>query len=701
VDRKPLDRVAVDGIALDGVALDRRRLGRVPLDRPRVGGKPLDCKSLDGAGVAFKHMGLRPARRGSLERRVVALIVLQLVIATLFATLGARSAMHFGDARAVLALAAAFAVFGAFDMSLELRRHNFTFTLTEAVLVVGVFAVGPIGLALAAAAGESIDMLVQRRAPLKLAFNVANRLLAVTVAAVAFGAFGRTDVERPAAWFAALLAALLFSFFDVVSTSAVLSIVEQSRFHHVFIRSFATGGLATLASAPVGLLTLDLANHGPFTPLLLVPLGIAVALNSRYAVSQRDEHLRVERLYESLGRTLGLVAFDDALRAVATEARALGTGVAALCCAKDVTDTWIGVSVDDRGAAMVPTALVSAVVGIARQRGRELDVTTAPALQPLSTDAKSAVIVSAEHENAGHVVVAVLRAGAANAKATSRVETLGAFAHQAALLVSNARLHEQRTLALAREIDLNRQKSDFVAAVSHELRTPLGVMLGSVQTLERLQDRVTAVQRAQLFDMTIDQGARLQRLIDELLLVAAAEHADVTRDNEELEAADVLDSLAATTEVTTGGRLVCARAEATLVTDRSKLERILLNLVENAAKYAPDGPIELLVTTAPDTVHFSVVDHGPGIPASDRERVFERFVQLDQSSTRRQGGTGLGLHLCRQLATIIEGRLALTDTPGGGCTFALTVPRAPAPTAVPAANARPTLRARPERERVG
>jgi K+-sensing histidine kinase KdpD len=652
--------------------------------------------------VALEHVGVRPSRRGSIERRVVALIILQLVLATLFATLGARSAMRFGDPRAVLALTAAFAVFGAFDMSLELRRHRFTFTLTEAVLVIGFFAVGPIGLAAAAAVGEAIDMLVQRRAPLKLAFNVTNRLLAVTVAAVAFSAFGRTDVERPGAWFAALAAALLFSFFDVVSTSAVLSIVERSRFHHVFISSFGTGVLATLASAPVGLLTLDLANHGPFTPLLLVPLAVAVGLNSRYAVSQRDEHLRVERLYESLGRTLGLVAFDDALRAVATEARALGTGVAALCCARDMTDTWVGVAVDDNnGPVIVPSPALAAAIAIANGgSGREIDLEVEDALQTLSLDAKSAVIVSAEHEGSGHVVLVVLRAEPASPKATSRVETLGAFAHQAALLVSNARLHEQRTLALAREIDLNRQKSDFVAAVSHELRTPLGVMLGSVQTLQRLHGRVTEEQRVQLFDMTIDQGARLQRLIDELLLVAAAEHADVTRDNEELDTAEILESLVATTEAITHGRLITGESHTTLVTDRSKLERILLNLVENAAKYAPEGSIELHVAAANDSVHFSVVDHGPGIPATDRERVFERFVQLDQSSTRRQGGTGLGLHLCRQLAQVIAGELTLTDSPGGGCTFTLTVPQVPAPTAVPAASARPAFLTRPERERV-
>ena len=70
-------------------------------------------------------------------------------------------------------------------------------------------------------------------------------------------------------------------------------------------------------------------------------------------------------------------------------------------------------------------------------------------------------------------------------------------------------------------------------------------------------------------------------------------------------------------------------------------------------------------------VAVTVIDHGPGIAADQRERVFERFVQLDQSATRAQGGTGLGLYLCRRLTELLDTSLTLTETPGGGCTFTL------------------------------
>ena len=263
----------------------------------------------------------------------------------------------------VATLALAFALTGFFAMSLEFHRHRFTFTLAEAVLAVGFFAVGPIGLAVAAALGECVNMVVQRHSPLKVAFNVSNRLAATTAAGIAFAALGNTNVHDATAWGAALGAALCFSILDVVSTAAVLSIVEETRFHNVFVRSAIAGLLATLTSAPIGLVALALAEHGPFVPLLLAPIAAAVALNAGYAVAQRDEHLRFERLYESSARTASLVAFDDALRSLAAETRSLGTGVAALCCATGADGEWRGAYADDDGERL-------ADAGRGRRRGR-------------------------------------------------------------------------------------------------------------------------------------------------------------------------------------------------------------------------------------------------------------------------------------------------------------------------------------------
>jgi signal transduction histidine kinase len=596
-----------------------------------------------------------------LERRVGEVIGVQLVLAATFAILGAVNGGRLvGPPAAVIALTGAFIVTGAFDMSLELHRHKFTFTPADAVLVIGFFAVGAVGLATAFAVAEAVNGIAQHRGRLKVLFNVANRLAAVTIAAVAFGMVGHTSEHDTVAWAAALLAALCFSFLDVVSTAVVISMAEETAFHDVFVRSASTGMLATLAAAPIGLVALDLFTRGALTVALLVPLAVAVVLNSRYAVAQRDEHLRFERLYESSAGTAGLLAVDDALRSLASEARSLATGVKALCCVTDAHGVSIGAWADDLGELMAAPDDIAAV------------------LAQIAGGAGNALAVSAVHEKAGRLTLVVFRDGPANAGAESRVETLGAFANHAALIVANAMMHEELALALALQVDLNRQKDDFIAAVSHELRTPLAVMLGSVHTLDRLDGRMPAAQRAQLFDMTVDQGGRLQRLIDELLLVAAAEHANVPLDRDDIDLAELLNSIDADTARATAGRLqpkVVNRGR--LVTDRSKLARILLNLVENAAKYAPRGTIDLLATSTGGEVGFRVVDRGPGIREEDRARAFERFVQLDQSSTRRQGGTGLGLHLCRQLAELLDGTLTLSETPGGGCTFSLVLPATP------------------------
>ncbi|MDQ1449611.1 MAG: hypothetical protein QOC79_2582 [Actinomycetota bacterium] len=695
MDGVTVDRVALDGKQMDGVALDRVALDRVTVDR-----LAMDRLAMDVAELGMSAAGPRsPAR---LERRVGEVIAVQLLLAAGFAVLAAASGASIGSPAAILALTGAFVVTGAFDMSLELHRHKFTFTPADAVLVVGFFVVGPLGLAAAFALAETVNMIAQHPGPLKVLFNVANRLAAVTIAGVAFQAFGRTSAHDMFAWGAALAAALCFSLIDVVATAVVISIAEAARFHHVFVRSASTGMLATLAAAPIGLVALDLFTRAPFAVLLLVPLALAVALNSRYAVAQRDEHLRFERLYEASARTAGLLALDDALRALSAEARALATGTMALCCATDVHGTPVGAWADDRGQGLAPPDTIAAALAFAeRFPGRETDAEDSEEIRRMAAGAGSALAVSAVHEKAGRVVLVVFREGPSNAGASSRIETVGAFANNAALIVANTMMHEELVMALALQVDLNRQKDDFIAAVSHELRTPLAVMLGSVHTLDRLDGRMQAAQRAQLFDMTLDQGGRLQRLIDELLLVAAAEHAGVPLDRDAVDVTELFASIETDTATLTSGRLVQRLDDRVeLVTDRSKLARVLLNLVENAGKYAPSGPIELITTSAGGDVSFRVVDHGPGIPAVDRERAFERFVQLDQSSTRRQGGTGLGLHLCRQLAELLEGTLTLSETPGGGCTFSLSLPVAPA-TAAPKSRkpeideVSPGVRARP------
>jgi len=216
-----------------------------------------------------------------------------------------------------------------------------------------------------------------------------------------------------------------------------------------------------------------------------------------------------------------------------------------------------------------------------------------------------------------------------------------------------------------------------VATVSHELRTPVAAIIGTIETVSRLGDRLDDERRASLLAGAVDYGERLSRVIEELLLVAAAEQSTTSVRATDIDLGAFIQRVVKETSVVTEGRVVATVRPVTgsVRTDEQKLHRVLVNLIENAGKYAPEGPIEIEVMAAGARVVFFVTDHGPGIAREDRDRVFDRFVQLDQSLTRSQGGLGLGLYLCRQLAQILDGELVLSDAPGGGSSFCLVVSR--------------------------
>ncbi|REK39970.1 MAG: sensor histidine kinase, partial [Actinobacteria bacterium] len=110
--------------------------------------------------------------------------------------------------------------------------------------------------------------------------------------------------------------------------------------------------------------------------------------------------------------------------------------------------------------------------------------------------------------------------------------------------------------------------------------------------------------------------------------------------------------------------------------DKDHLSRIMINLVENAAKYAAGSPVEIYGFERGHQGVIAVVDHGPGIPEHEKDRVFERFTQIDQSDTRSKGGTGLGLSIVRSLAEVMHGSVRVEDTEGGGATFIVQLPKA-------------------------
>lgn len=635
-----------------------------------------------------------------MSKRIIGLLVGQAVLAAVLAfVLGAvdqHAGLHLGSPLAVAGLAVAFALVGLLPMHLELGRSACTVTLVEAVLVVGLLGVPPAAIVVAAVVGEALACLAHRQSGLKVVYNTTSTGASVLLAAVVSVTFGRAMGLGVHSWVAALAAICCYGLLSHVSTSAVLRVVEDRRFLAVFRASAAMASVATLVSSSIGLAVVALYGAHPAAPLLLVPLVLIVGMETKRVAAHRAEHLRFERLYAASARTAGLQGFQAALGVSAAEARSLVTGAAAVCCAPDRDGEWRGMLVDDHGLRPAEDELVAAVVQlVTTNEAGELGIAGLDAQTRVILPPGASVVVAGTPDGAeSQVALAVVRDIRGDDQGNARSEVLAAFVGHAALTATNARLYEEVEDALRRQVDLNRQKDDFLAAVSHELRTPLAAVLGSVATLRRLSDRLKPEDKDRFYDMAARQGKRLQRLIEELLLIAAVENSQEGCVTAQVDLSAMLTEMSNELDDLAGGRIVVAVAPGAemVQTDEVKLRQVVVNLVENATKYAPEGRIKVLAWPIMPNggVAVTVVDHGPGIPDEQRERVFERFVQLDQSSTRTQGGTGLGLYLCRRLAELLGASLTLTETPGGGCTFTILLP--PPIDEVPVAPTRPQSR---------
>jgi PAS domain S-box-containing protein len=225
---------------------------------------------------------------------------------------------------------------------------------------------------------------------------------------------------------------------------------------------------------------------------------------------------------------------------------------------------------------------------------------------------------------------------------------------------------------------LEKTRSDFVATASHELRTPLAAVYGAVRTLRRDDVALSAEDQAQFLEMIESEATRLARIVDQILLAgqldADAVEVELRECNPAEIAAGVLESAAVHLPETISLDLD-AESAPKIACDPNKLRQVLVNLVDNAVKYSPDGGrVALRVRSADGTCRIEVADEGLGIPDAERERIFEKFYRLDPQQTQGVGGSGLGLYICRELVERMNGRLEVDSEPGKGSKFRVALP---------------------------
>ena len=270
--------------------------------------------------------------------------------------------------------------------------------------------------------------------------------------------------------------------------------------------------------------------------------------------------------------------------------------------------------------------------------------------------------------------------------ATSRVDDMAGrplYAVGVALNISERKRGEEHQRARARAEEASSAKTEFLASMSHEIRTPLNGIIGYT---DLLLDLDLTLEQRRLAGRVQFAGAALLTVVNDILDFSKIEaglielHAQpfslrALVDNTVSIVSDLAERKGLAMEVDLDPRLPKA-----LIGDEARIRQVLLNLLNNAVKFTDEGHVRLHVSRKgalpeAETICFEVSDTGIGIPDNQRQRLFERFQQVDQSSTREFGGTGLGLAISKRLVELMGGAIGLDRHEGKGSTFWFTLPQ--------------------------
>jgi two-component system sensor histidine kinase KdpD len=248
-------------------------------------------------------------------------------------------------------------------------------------------------------------------------------------------------------------------------------------------------------------------------------------------------------------------------------------------------------------------------------------------------------------------------------------------------LAARARAATQAGL-LAREEQL---RNTLLASLSHDLRTPLAVIAGNASSLRDERARLSQAEQDQLLETLYDEAQQVSLTVSDLLEMTRLHSGRVELDRQWYPAEELVGAAIERCKRQLANHRVQTRLDPQLPllhVDGVLIEKLLVNLLENAAKYTPAGTLVTIVgENSPGTVILRVEDAGPGLPAGDEERIFDKFYRADREGAVT--GSGLGLSICRAIAQMHGGSITAVNRSSGGAAFTVTLPAEPPPPTAP------------------
>jgi signal transduction histidine kinase len=580
-----------------------------------------------------------------------------------------------------------------FVMHIRIARHAQTFSLAEIPLVFGLAFTTPGGLVLAQAVGVGIALAVHRRQkPLRLTFNVAQRGF-TTLLAVVFVAVCRSALPDgwPSLWVSFFGATLLADLVGAMLINVAIGLSDDKI--NLLDQVIGLGTSLTVANTALGIVGVMVFLQEPAAVLLVVAPAATTYLAGKAFTDLQRKHDDLLQLQRATGLAQRSLEREDMVPVLLHHMREMfNADIAELLLwpeGRDQTPVRCQVGPGDEEIAFEPVSLDPTEGVWARVASERESVLLS---RPIRNEAlrrffgdrqiRDAIVapVSSDDQLLGILTVAD-RLDDFSTFDHDDLELFQTLTNHVAVALRNSLLLERLERALAHETETSRLKDEFVATVSHELRTPLTNVQGFVKTLLRRDVRFTPAEQHEFLLAADRHTERLKRLIEDILFAARVETDErLARPTQEIGLAGLITRLVEDEAYGDGRRridVVISDTVPPVLGIEEDVYRILRNLIDNALKYSPASQrVTVTVGVDVDDVVVRVHDRGPGIAPEQRDRIFDRFYQVDQSDTRRVGGVGMGLYICRRAAERLGARIWLDRSDASGSVFAVRLPTA-------------------------